>query len=116
MCIRDRVHAVVAGLDQRQAVMPGVDVEEIGAERLFDVVGQSEAEHVDIEPVSYTHLRAHETVLDLVCRLLLEKKKKQKTNNIFLKKLNKNRTTTTKTMNKDSHTKHISTVNVLPRH
>ena len=23
--------------------------------------------------VSYTHLRAHETVLDLVCRLLLEK-------------------------------------------
>ena len=31
------------------------------------------------EPVSYTHLRAHETVLDLVCRLLLEKKKKQNT-------------------------------------
>ena len=28
----------------------------------------------DDEPVSYTHLRAHETVLDLVCRLLLEKK------------------------------------------
>ena len=26
-------------------------------------------------PVSYTHLRAHETVLDLVCRLLLEQKK-----------------------------------------
>ena len=25
-------------------------------------------------PVSYTHLRAHETVLDLVCRILLEKK------------------------------------------
>jgi len=30
--------------------------------------------------VSYTHLRAHETVLDLVCRLLLEKKKKNKQN------------------------------------
>ena len=29
--------------------------------------------------VSYTHLRAHETVLDLVCRLLLEKKKKKNT-------------------------------------
>ena len=29
-------------------------------------------------PVSYTHLRAHETVLDLVCRLLLEKKKHTK--------------------------------------
>ena len=27
------------------------------------------------DPVSYTHLRAHETVLDLVCRLLLDKKK-----------------------------------------
>ena len=26
-------------------------------------------------PVSYTHLRAHETVLDLGCRLLLEQKK-----------------------------------------
>ena len=31
-----------------------------------------------ILPVSYTHLRAHETVLDLVCRLLLEKKKTRK--------------------------------------
>ena len=30
----------------------------------------------NIKAVSYTHLRAHETVLDLVCRLLLEKKKK----------------------------------------
>ncbi len=29
-----------------------------------------------LTPVSYTHLRAHETVLDLVCRLLLEKKNK----------------------------------------
>eukprot|EP00658_Telonema_sp_P-2_P032263 TRINITY_DN23935_c0_g1_i3.p1 TRINITY_DN23935_c0_g1~~TRINITY_DN23935_c0_g1_i3.p1 ORF type:complete len:129 (+),score=41.59 TRINITY_DN23935_c0_g1_i3:145-531(+) len=28
------------------------------------------------EPVSYTHLRAHETPEHLVCRLLLEKKKK----------------------------------------
>ena len=29
----------------------------------------------ELVTVSYTHLRAHETVLDLVCRLLLEKKK-----------------------------------------
>ena len=28
-----------------------------------------------LEAVSYTHLRAHETREDLVCRLLLEKKK-----------------------------------------
>ena len=26
-----------------------------------------------VDPVSYTHLRAHEPVLDLVCRLLLDK-------------------------------------------
>eukprot|EP00658_Telonema_sp_P-2_P016650 TRINITY_DN16461_c0_g1_i2.p1 TRINITY_DN16461_c0_g1~~TRINITY_DN16461_c0_g1_i2.p1 ORF type:complete len:178 (-),score=71.26 TRINITY_DN16461_c0_g1_i2:72-605(-) len=32
-------------------------------------------------PVSYTHLRAHETPEHLVCRLLLEKKKKKKKNN-----------------------------------
>src|SRR5450759_5567241 len=30
---------------------------------------------LDLGPVSYTHLRAHETRHDLVCRLLLEKKK-----------------------------------------
>ena len=30
-------------------------------------------------PVSYTHLRAHETVLELVCRLLIEKKTKNTT-------------------------------------
>src|SRR5450759_5499742 len=35
----------------------------------FDLLGNS--------PVSYTHLRAHETRHDLVCRLLLEKKKKK---------------------------------------
>ena len=35
----------------------------------------------EAEPVSYTHLRAHETVLDLVCRLLLEKNK-NKTNKL----------------------------------
>eukprot|EP00658_Telonema_sp_P-2_P036308 TRINITY_DN26296_c0_g1_i1.p1 TRINITY_DN26296_c0_g1~~TRINITY_DN26296_c0_g1_i1.p1 ORF type:complete len:224 (-),score=46.29 TRINITY_DN26296_c0_g1_i1:19-690(-) len=38
-------------------------------------------------PVSYTHLRAHETPEHLVCRLLLEKKKKNTTdiiNNILL--------------------------------
>ena len=33
---------------------------------------------VDITAVSYTHLRAHETGRNLVCRLLLEKKKKNK--------------------------------------
>ena len=36
------------------------------------------------EAVSYTHLRAHETGRNLVCRLLLEKKKKQKKYNAYL--------------------------------
>ena len=37
----------------------------------------SYSDRVVKETVSYTHLRAHETVLDLVCRLLLEKKKQK---------------------------------------
>ena len=36
-----------------------------------------------VDTVSYTHLRAHETVLDLVCRLLLEKKKNTHTHTRF---------------------------------
>ena len=36
------------------------------------------------DAVSYTHLRAHETVLDLVCRLLLEKKKHIRTALYFI--------------------------------
>ena len=35
---------------------------------------------MSIIAVYYTHLRAHETVLDLVCRLLLEKKKNNNKN------------------------------------
>ena len=42
----------------------------------FTVVVDTNADNrIVSSPVSYTHLRAHETVLDLVCRLLLEKKK-----------------------------------------
>ena len=38
--------------------------------------GRRYYDHIDTsEPVSYTHLRAHETDSYLVCRLLLEKKK-----------------------------------------
>ena len=38
-------------------------------------LGCAIALHCIALPVSYTHLRAHETSQDLVCRLLLEKKK-----------------------------------------
>ena len=64
MCIRDRFDAVGAFRQSDE----GQPIESSGelpnGERFNDSAG----------PVSYTHLRAHETVLDLVCRLLLEKK------------------------------------------
>ena len=44
-------------------------------EALADAPGPGSTIESTINAVSYTHLRAHETVLDLVCRLLLEKKK-----------------------------------------
>ena len=47
----------------------GVDKEKVKTETSF--VGDLGA-----DSVSYTHLRAHETLRYLVCRLLLEKKKK----------------------------------------
>src|SRR5665648_1150283 len=37
--------------------------------------GDIQVAYMCLIPVSYTHLRAHETRHDLVCRLLLEKKK-----------------------------------------
>mgnify|MGYP003381531436 CR=1 FL=1 len=54
---------------------PGVGVGDRGRRDTFDAV-------------SYTHLRAHETVLDLVCRLLLEKKKTYNRYSIQLMKAN----------------------------
>ena len=66
MCIRDSTngaaHAAVASMMARWQDCPTI-------QQLHDQA------HVR-PPVSYTHLRAHETVLDLVCRLLLEKKKR----------------------------------------
>ena len=44
-------------------------------------LGSSKAACVIVGPVSYTHLRAHETPEHLVCRLLLEKKKLTQSNN-----------------------------------
>ena len=67
-------------------VLPGVrpNVTDLGV-RVGDAVDPANsldivevhlaAGQLGLQAVSYTHLRAHETVLDLVCRLLLEKKK-----------------------------------------
>ena len=56
-----------------------VDPNPFGFERLRYTRSVDESKRINnvkgcIVTVSYTHLRAHETVLDLVCRLLLEKK------------------------------------------
>ena len=64
MCIRDRVY----GNDMLYVTAP--DGSKIGRVNLQ--TGRVTMDRAI--PVSYTHLRAHETVLDLVCRLLLEKK------------------------------------------
>ena len=65
MCIRDRDY--IAHID----VPTGIEQVTIDpTNRLGDAYKVN-----DHLAVSYTHLRAHETVLDLVCRLLLEKKK-----------------------------------------
>ena len=66
MCIRDRLGVAHAGRLHLLSQDDGqVDRGAFGGPFL-----------IKAGPVSYTHLRAHETVLDLVCRLLLEKKKK----------------------------------------
>ena len=82
MCIRDRKYPKAAKDDQgRLLVGAGLGIAVDTMDRVAALVDAG----VDVvvvdtahghTTVSYTHLRAHETVLDLVCRLLLEKKKK----------------------------------------
>ena len=64
MCIRDRD---ALALVLAQEMVAGGHDQQLG-------VAQRAFAYMPYMPVSYTHLRAHETVLDLVCRLLLEKK------------------------------------------
>ena len=69
MCIRDRAWVKYPYLPSHpQFALAKRQMTAGGGIVTFELAG-------GLEPVSYTHLRAHETVLDLVCRLLLEKKK-----------------------------------------
>ena len=71
MCIRDRPRVDLARVQAEGH--RGAEGE--GRVLAHEVVGRG------VAAVSYTHLRAHETVLDLVCRLLLEKKKQHDSHN-----------------------------------
>ena len=65
MCIRDRFKGTVEVKDG-SLIVNG---------KTIRVTAEKNPADLKWGAVSYTHLRAHETVLDLVCRLLLEKKK-----------------------------------------
>ena len=70
--MKDIVHFTSSKLDNTRPV----HLLGIGDPRdIWDFVADGIDTFDCVSPVSYTHLRAHETVLDLVCRLLLEKKK-----------------------------------------
>ena len=63
---------------ERELAIQKMQLRRIDAELQHQPLRQQsddDAELLAQAPVSYTHLRAHETVLDLVCRLLLEKNK-----------------------------------------
>ena len=59
----------------RFLLIPGIENHQQAAADLTEAQDAQIAMQDSIT-VPYTHLRAHETVPDLVCRLLLEKKKK----------------------------------------
>src|SRR5450756_2970061 len=65
----------------RQRYAQGIDVLNALIQLLKDRKVALWSIYIGAYPVSYTHLRAHETRHDLVCRLLLEKKKKKKKKN-----------------------------------
>ena len=66
MCIRDRLKI---NLSETEATVAALRTRVAEYQSRYDRLKSSVT-------VSYTHLRAHETVLELVCRLLLEIKKK----------------------------------------
>ena len=56
------------------AVLSQNEIGLIPASIARDIARASKSGKITAKTVSYTHLRAHETCADLVCRLLLEKK------------------------------------------
>src|SRR5665213_720720 len=58
-------------------MVPGVDVARLDSNKWLVSIRGFNSRFSNKVPVSYTHLRAHETGRNLVCRLLLEKKKQK---------------------------------------
>ena len=80
MCIRDR--AIIVNFSPLYSINElSKQVKDSGIKILVTIdhreLYEKTSNLLQTTPVSYTHLRAHETVLDLVCRLLLEKKKQK---------------------------------------
>ena len=73
-CFRTAATRVVAGV--RRSGKRGGQPRALRATPAFRVRELKTGSLRSKEAVSYTHLRAHETKANLVCRLLLEKKKK----------------------------------------
>ena len=77
----DRIAYVNHDIDD--AIRAGILEETDLPESTLKVLGRHHSLRINtlvndmVAPVSYTHLRAHATVLDLECRLLLEKKNHQ---------------------------------------
>ena len=96
MCIRDRFTSVVVYPEVDDSIEIDINPADVRTDTYrASGAGGQHINKTDSAAVSYTHLRAHETVLDLVCRLLLEKKTQQKK-----KKTHNNIKTNTQTYNK----------------
>ena len=64
----------VAATEDEEKTAFDVVLTSAGGQKIAVIKVIREITGLGLAAVSYTHLRAHETVLDLVCRLLLEKK------------------------------------------
>src|SRR5664279_656974 len=78
----DRLYREKARLEQELAKARFVVSVQAKLQELLELLSESADSDSRSTSVSYTHLRAHETDSYLVCRLLLEKKKKKKITNI----------------------------------
>ena len=77
LTIRQPVH--LTGQGSMKRLLPATNFNQFDAQDFYatqHITHQITLSQCTVTPVSYTHLRAHETDSYLVCRLLLEKKKK----------------------------------------